>query len=101
MRLIATEEAWSIPEVAEELKKVARGPSQSLDKLLVQGIYDAPTDTTGYGKLDFLSGLVDAEGERLRQMDQFGVDMQLLALTAPGVQMFDADTAMELAVLAN
>ena len=29
MRLIATEEAWSIPEVAAELKKVANGPSRS------------------------------------------------------------------------
>src|SRR6478735_10279861 len=101
VRLIATEEAWSIPEVAEELRKVANGPSQSLDKLLVKGIYDAPTDTSGYSKLDFLSGLTDVEERRLPQMDEFGVDMHLLALTAPGVQMFDADTAMELAVLAN
>src|SRR5678815_2436782 len=101
MRLIATEEAWSIPEVAEELRKVANGPSQSLDKLLIKGIYDAPTDTTGYSKLDFLSGLIDAEDRRLRQMDELGVDMQLMALTAPGVQMFDADTAMALAMLAN
>jgi len=101
VRLIATEEAWSIPEVAAELKKVANSPTQSLDKLLVKGIYDAPTDTSGYGVLDFLSGLIDAEGERLRQMDEYGVDMQVMALTAPGVQMFDADTAMELAMLAN
>jgi 2,3-dihydroxybenzoate decarboxylase/5-carboxyvanillate decarboxylase len=34
-------------------------------------------------------------------MDEFGVSMHLLSLTAPGVQMFDADTATELAVLAN
>ena len=34
-------------------------------------------------------------------MDAYGVDMQLLPLTAPGVQMFDADTATELAILAN
>ena len=34
-------------------------------------------------------------------MDEFGVDMHLLSLTAPGVQMFDADTATELAALAN
>ena len=101
VRLIATEEAWSIPEVAAELKKVANGPSQSLDKLLVKGIYDAPRDSSGYGKLDFLSGLLDAEQERLRQMDEYGVDMHLMALTAPGVQMFDADTAHELAMLAN
>ena len=34
-------------------------------------------------------------------MDANGVDMQLLSLTAPGVQMFDADTATELATIAN
>ncbi len=34
-------------------------------------------------------------------MDELGVDMHLLSLTAPGVQMFDADTATDLAALAN
>ena len=101
MRLIATEEAWSIPEVADELKKVANSPTQSLDKLLVKGIYDAASDTSGYGELDFLSGLADVQQMRLAQMDQCGVDMHLLSLTAPGVQMFDADTATDLAALAN
>ncbi|MCB2065349.1 MAG: amidohydrolase [Erythrobacter sp.] len=100
-RLIACEEAWSIPEVAAELQKVARSPTQSADKLLVKGIYDAAGDRSGYGKMDFLSGLLDAEGERMRQMDQYGVDMHLLTLTAPGVQMFDADTATDLAALSN
>ena len=101
MRKIATEEAFSIPEVATELKKVARGPSQSLDKLLVKGIYDAPEDASGYGTMNFLDGLLDVEGQRLKEMDELGVDMHLLSLTAPGVQMFDADTATELAALAN
>jgi 2,3-dihydroxybenzoate decarboxylase/5-carboxyvanillate decarboxylase len=40
MRKIATEEAWSIPEVAAALGEVARGPSSSLDKLLIAAIYD-------------------------------------------------------------
>ena len=101
MRLIATEEAWSIPEVAAELRKVARGPSQSLDKPLVRGVYDVEPGQPGYDAYPFLDGLLDAEGTRLEQMDRFGVDMQHLALTAPGVQMLDADTAHELAVLAN
>lgn len=100
-RLIACEEAWSIPEVAAELKKVANSPTQSLDKLLVKGIYDADHDASGYGRMNFLEGLLDVEGERLRQMDEYGVDMHLLTLTAPGVQMFDADTATDLAALAN
>jgi len=101
VRKIACEEAWSIPEVAAELKKVANSPSQSLDKLLVKGIYDAEADTTGYGKMGFLDGLLDVEEKRLPQMDQHGVDMHLLTLTAPGVQMFDSDTATDLAALAN
>ncbi len=100
-RLIATEEAWTIPEVAAELKKVSNGPSQSLDKLLVKGIYDQEGGGAQYAGVNFLDGLLDAEEERLRQMDELGVDMHLMALTAPGVQMFDADTAMELAIVAN
>ena len=101
MRLIATEEDWSILEVAAELKKVAEGPSQSLDKLLVKGIYTVAPGEPGYDAFPFLGGLLDAEETRLRQMDELGVDMHLMALTAPGVQMFDADTAHELAMLAN
>jgi 2,3-dihydroxybenzoate decarboxylase/5-carboxyvanillate decarboxylase len=100
-RKIATEEAFSIPEVAAALQQVARGPSTSLDKTLVRGIYDAPEPGKGYDALDFLSGLLDVEGRRLAQMDEFGIDMHILSLTAPGVQMFDADTATELAALAN
>jgi 2,3-dihydroxybenzoate decarboxylase/5-carboxyvanillate decarboxylase len=101
IRRIATEEAFSVLEVAQALREVVRGPSQSLDRLLCAGIYDAESDTTGYARMSFLHGLLDIEGERLRQMDEFGVDMQLLSLTAPGVQMFDADTATDLAALSN
>jgi 5-carboxyvanillate decarboxylase len=98
LRKIAVEEAFSIPEVAQELQKVARAPGDSSDLPLVRGIYDAQP---GYGDMKFLDGLLDIEGRRLKEMDQYGVDMQVLSLTAPGVQMFDADTACELATLAN
>ncbi|MEH3108342.1 MAG: amidohydrolase family protein [Sphingomonas fennica] len=101
LRKIATEEAFSIPEVAAALRDVVRGPSNSLDKLLVKGIYDHTPGEAGYGEMDFLSGLIDVEDRRLKQMDDYGVDMHLLSLTAPGVQMFDADTATDLAALAN
>lgn len=97
-RRIAVEEAFSTPEVASELVKVARSPSESLDMALVKGIYDSEP---GYSVLRFLDGLLDIEGKRLEEMNQLGVDMHLLSLTAPGVQMFDADTACELATLAN
>jgi 2,3-dihydroxybenzoate decarboxylase/5-carboxyvanillate decarboxylase len=75
-----------------------KGPLGSLDKALVGGIYN---QEPGYAVHNFLGGLLDIEERRLRQMDELGIDMHLLSLTAPGVQMFDADTACELATLAN
>jgi 5-carboxyvanillate decarboxylase len=98
MRKIAVEEAFSIPEVAAALKQVARAPGDSADLPLVRGIYDAQG---GYGSMKFLDGLLDLEDVRLKDMDANGVDMHVLSLTAPGVQMFDADTACDLATLAN
>ncbi len=97
-RKIATEEAWSIPEVAEALRTVSHYPGDNADLALVRGIYD---NQPGYGAMRFLDGLLDVEQARLGEMDKYGVDMAVLALTAPGVQMFDADTACELATLAN
>jgi len=98
VRKIATEEAFSIPEVAQALQQVARGPSSSLDKLLVKSIYDAQPGASGYGSLNLLDGLLDIEGRRLKEMDELGVDMHLLSLTAPGVQMFDAEVESRCAV---
>jgi 5-carboxyvanillate decarboxylase len=48
-----------------------------------------------------IAELVDLDTERLADMDRTGVSMQVFSLTAPGVQEFDADTAVELARLAN
>jgi 2,3-dihydroxybenzoate decarboxylase/5-carboxyvanillate decarboxylase len=98
LRRIAVEEAFSLPEVAAALQKISRGPGDSQDLLLVRGIYDRQPE---FATLNFLDGLLDIEDRRLRDMDANGVDMHLLSLTAPGVQMFDADTATELATLAN
>src|ERR1700683_4209068 len=98
IRRIATEEAFTIPEVAAGLRDVARSPTISQDLILVQRIYDAKADDV---QARLLPRLLDLENERLQDMDKNGVDMHLLSLTAPGVQMFDADTATELAALAN
>jgi 5-carboxyvanillate decarboxylase len=98
IRRIATEEAFSIPEVAVGLRDLARSPTVSQDLILVQRIYDAKTDDV---QARLLPRLLDLEKERLQDMDKNDVDMHLLSLTAPGVQMFDADTATELAALAN
>jgi 5-carboxyvanillate decarboxylase len=97
-RRIATEEAFSVLEVANTLRDVARAPGSSLDLMLVKQIYDA--DGPG-PRAQLRTMLLDLEEQRLRDMDENGVDVHLLSLTAPGVQMFDADTATELATIAN
>jgi 2,3-dihydroxybenzoate decarboxylase/5-carboxyvanillate decarboxylase len=98
LRRVATEEAFSIPEVAEALRRVSRAPGNSLDLYLLRSIYDSPADTPG-GRLR--TALLDLEGVRMQEMDANGVAVHLLSLTAPGVQMFDADEAVDLAILAN
>ncbi len=96
-RKIATEEACSISEVAQGLRAVARTTWSNLDMKLVGRIYNAPADRLP----PFLADLLDIDAGRLKLMDENGVDMHILSLTAPGVQMFDADTGTALATLAN
>lgn len=94
VRRIATEEAFSIPEVAKALGDVAKGTSASLDIRLIHAFY-------GPNGSPMLQRLLDVGEGRLADMDANGVTMHLLSLTSPGVQMFDADTATELAAIAN
>lgn len=49
----------------------------------------------------FTQRLMDLDEERLRIMDANGIDMQVLALASPGVQVFDPATASALATAAN
>jgi predicted TIM-barrel fold metal-dependent hydrolase len=45
--------------------------------------------------------LQDIGGGRIAHMDEYGIDRQLLLLTAPGVQVLEAGEGMELARLSN
>jgi predicted TIM-barrel fold metal-dependent hydrolase len=49
----------------------------------------------------FLPRLLDLDAGRFADMDANGVDVHLLSLTSPGVQMFDRATAVALARLSN
>ena len=79
------------------MRDVVRAGGGNLDLPLLSTIYDAPAGT----KPRFLPELLDVEAQRLAEMDRHGVDVHLLSLTAPGVQMFDAGTATSLATVAN
>lgn len=117
LRKIATEEAFSIPEVAEAVRDVVRRGGQNLDLKLLTLIYDAPPETPPGAQSrpaavpavadrdavarTLLSRLLDLDTARLADMDANGVDMHLLSLGVPGVQLFKRDTAVALARLSN
>jgi len=111
LRKIATEEAFIIPEIATAVRDVVRQGGPNLDLKLLRLIYDAPADSSANppaaaGSRDalartFLPRLLDIGEGRLAEMDANGVDMHLLSLTVPGVQMFEPAAAVAFARLSN
>ena len=109
LRKIATEEAFTIPEIAEATREIVRQGGINLDLKLLSLIYDPPPASdppARPGDRDALARtllprLLDVEGARLAEMDRFAVDLHLLSLGVPGVQMFRPDVAAALARLAN
>jgi 5-carboxyvanillate decarboxylase len=95
-RLIATEEAFSIPEQTDAFRRAASlaysNPDLDMWRSFLAPASDAPP---------LLRRLLDLDEERIQIMDECGVDMHVLSLTSPGVQMFNADTASPIAALAN
>ena len=95
---IATEEAFA-----------TKGMLAHYRKLLADG-YDDPGFTSLWGfylgspserATAIIERLQDLGDRRLRDMDERGIDRQIIALTAPGVQVFDRDTAVAVAREAN
>ena len=98
-RRIATEEAW----VTQEL--MAR-----YQRLLDEGNHGDPGFQSLWGFFgrsssprarDLFERVQDMGARRLADMDAAGIDMQLLMLTAPGVQMFEPEEASALASSSN
>jgi len=90
MRVIAIEEAFAIPEYLEAFVKEAnsgRRPGIKVPALILSRPENA--------------GLLCDLNTRLKSMDDNGVDMHLLSLTSPGVQIFDSDLATGMARLVN
>ena len=91
-RLIATEEAFATQEQTNFFRGAAASEWRDPDVNMWRSFLTNEP---------LLRRLLDLEQERLGSMDQFGVDMHLLSLTAPGVQLLDADSATALAASAN
>ena len=114
LRKIATEEAFSIPEIAQAFRAVIKKGGPNLDLLLLKQFYDAPERASAPAPADdnqtanrdnaaklMLPKLLDFDKFRLDDMNASGVDMHVLSLVMPGVQMFESQQASELAALAN
>jgi 5-carboxyvanillate decarboxylase len=101
IRRIATEEAFATPELVKAWLEIARAkPAASLDvPTAILFIYDNPRPGSNPDR--FRRQLLDLDTERLADMDQAGVDMQVLSVTIPGVQMFEPGQANALAIATN
>ncbi|MEI9990027.1 MAG: amidohydrolase family protein [Rhizomicrobium sp.] len=91
---IATEEAWSIPEIPKAQLELLRGSCPPDDPSLRMGAMFA-----SFAALQ--EQLCDIGEGRIRRMDELGIDRQLLLLTAPGVQVLHPREGTELAALSN
>ena len=72
------------------------------------GYFDGPgrelknrAEKVGGRYANLIARLCDVGGKRLAEMDAAGIDMQVLSLTAPGVEQLDAAEAVALAREAN
>jgi 2,3-dihydroxybenzoate decarboxylase len=96
---IATEEAFVTKEIARAYRDLlARNDSTDIGFNSLMGYYlNNPSERT----LAVAARLEDVGQRRIDDMDSTGIDVQILSLTSPGVQIFDADTAVGLARSAN
>ncbi len=96
---IATEEAWITREIADEAKRLIDSNPPDEPGFVAFGAryYAQGADTP----LPTLRALLDVGDGRIAAMDRLGIDVQILSLTAPGVQVFAADKATALAADSN
>lgn len=97
IKRIAVEEAFVTEEIAREWKKVLSG------KCVEPGFRMMGSSILGEGPVaeKVHSRLIDVGVGRIAQMDADGIDMAVLSITSPGVQVFDGVTATRLAENAN
>lgn len=96
---IATEEAFVTRDIVKAYRDLlARNGSDDIGFNSLMGYYlNNPSERTRA----VAARLEDLGARRIADMDATGIAMQILSLTSPGVQIFDAATAVSLARAAN
>jgi 5-carboxyvanillate decarboxylase len=98
-RRIATEEAFIPPELHKLYRDlIASGGIDDPGFVSLMGYYLGSDSERARNVSERLQ---DLGARRLADMDAAGIDMQILALTSPGVQVFKPDLAVAMARLAN
>jgi 2,3-dihydroxybenzoate decarboxylase len=94
---IAIEEAFVTDEIAAEWKNVLASSDceAGFRKMGETILADSPATKVLHGRL------LDIGAGRIAHMDDVGIDMQVLSLTSPGVQAFEANLATRLAADSN
>jgi 5-carboxyvanillate decarboxylase len=92
-RRIATEEAFATPEQFDALRELLATSREYDPDTFLANMQTSPGDIS--------RRLLDVEEERLRIMDESGVSMAVLAMTATGVQQFEASKAARIAEAGN
>ena len=96
---IATEEAWAPPDLVRRFREAIRDgkvDDPGFRSLMGYFLFNESAHTKAV-----VERLQDAGDRRIADMDSSGIAKQVVALTAPGVQVFDADTARGLTVEYN
>lgn len=96
-RRIAVEEAFVTPEIMAQWQVVLAGRDVEPGFARMGETILAPTPANRM--LD--DRLLDIGAARIAHMDSLGIDMQVLSLTSPGVQVFEATLATRLAAASN
>lgn len=103
MKRIAIEEHFSTKEHLEQLGLILRKeyPIQEIveaeEQLHVELRWLSTPPSSLTGGLALSDRIVDVGEQRIRDMEEAGIDMQILSLVSPGVQAFDAATGTRMA----
>ena len=95
---IATEEAFAPKEMFDIYRKILAGKDPDPGFVSLLGFYMSSQSDRARHIIRCLS---DLDQVRLGHMDETGIDRQIIALTSPGVQIMDSDTAVSFAKVAN
>jgi 5-carboxyvanillate decarboxylase len=96
---IATEEAFATPDLFARYRKILA--DKTIDDVGFYSLWSYYLGNKSPRTVSVIERIQDLGERRLRDMDATGISKQVLALTAPGVQVFDAPTGTSLAITIN